>query len=60
MDGRPKPFAQEAVFRAARDSVLEAARGVMAGSLGPVENTADSFAAYGCRGEHARAGGDSC
>jgi len=53
MDWHYKHFTQEAVFSAERESVLEAARAVMAESLGPVEDTADGFVAQGRSGWHA-------
>jgi hypothetical protein len=53
MDWQSKHFTQEAVFSASRDSVLEAARAVIAASLGPAENTADGIVAHGRSGWHA-------
>ena len=47
MDWQFKHFTQEAVFSAARDSVLEAARTVVAESFGQVDNTPDGFVAHG-------------
>ena len=53
MDWQSKHFAQEAVFGAARESVLEAARAVIGESVGPVEDTADGFVAHGRSARHA-------
>ena len=52
MDWQSKHFTQEAVFSAARDSVLEAAQAVMAEALGPGETTAGGFTAQGRSGWH--------
>jgi len=47
MDWKYKHFNQEATFKASRESVLEAARSVMAESLGGIEDTADGLVARG-------------
>jgi hypothetical protein len=47
MDWKYKHFNQEAIFKASRDSVLEAARAVVAESLGGIEDTTDGFVARG-------------
>src|SRR6476659_7120431 len=53
MDWRYKHFNQEAVFKASPESVLEAARPVMAESLEGIENTTDGFIARGHSAWHA-------
>ncbi len=53
MDWQSEHFKQEAVFSASRESVLEAARAVVAESLGQVENIADGFVAHGRSAGHA-------
>jgi hypothetical protein len=52
MDWTYKHFTQEAVFGALRESVLEAARAVVAESFGPVEDSPDGFVARGRSGWH--------
>jgi hypothetical protein len=53
MDWKYKHFNQEAVFKASRQSVLEAARTVVAESLGGIEDTPDGFVAQGYSAWHA-------
>ena len=53
MDWQYKHFTQEAVFSAPRDSLLEAARAVVADSFGPVEDSPEGFTAHGRSGWHA-------
>ncbi len=53
MDWKYKHFNQEAIFKASRENVLEAARTVLAESLGRIENTTDGFVARGRSGWHA-------
>ncbi len=52
MDWNYKHFAEQAVFNAPMQSVLEAARSVGAKELGPVQETAEGFTARGYRGFH--------
>lgn len=52
MDWKYKHFNREAVFKASRQSVLEAARAVVAESLGGIEDTTDGFVARGYSGWH--------
>lgn len=52
MDWDYKHFEEQAVFNAPIHSLLEAARSVAANELGPVQETADGFAASGYRGFH--------
>lgn len=47
MDWKYKHFNQEAIFIASVESVLQAARAVMAESLGGIEDTSDGFVARG-------------
>ena len=53
MDWKYKHFNQEAIFKASRQSVLEAARAVVAESLGGIEDTTDGFVARGYSAWHA-------
>jgi hypothetical protein len=53
MDWQSKHFTQQAVFSAARESVLEAGRAVVAEAFGPAADTADGFTAQGRSGWHA-------
>ena len=53
MDWKYKHFDQVAIFKASRQSVLEAARTVVAESLGEIEDTADGFVARGYSAWHA-------
>src|SRR5215510_15976395 len=53
MDWKYKHFNHEAVFGALGGSVLEAARAVVAESLGSIEDTADGFIARGDSSWHA-------
>ena len=52
MDLQFKHFTQEAVYSASRDSLLEAARAVVAESFGPAEDTPEGFTAHGRSGWH--------
>jgi hypothetical protein len=52
MDWKYKHFNHQAIFRASRQRVLEAARQVVAESLGRVEDTADGFVAQGYAALH--------
>ncbi len=52
MDWKYKHFNQAAVFNALPEGVFEAARAVVGGSLGGIEDTADGFTARGGRGWH--------
>jgi hypothetical protein len=47
MDWKYKHFNQEAIFKASREDVLEAARTVVSEALGGIEDTADGFVARG-------------
>jgi len=53
MDWKYKHFNQEAIFKASRESVLEAARAIVAAALGEIENTTDGFVARGYGAWHA-------
>jgi hypothetical protein len=53
MDWQSQHFTQEAVFSASPESILAAARAVVAESLGRVEDTPDGFVAHGRSGGHA-------
>jgi len=53
MDWKYKHFNQAAIFKASRESVLEAARAVVAESLGGIEDTGDGFTARGYSAWHA-------
>ncbi len=53
MDWKYKHFNQEAVFKSSRESVLEAARTVVAEALPQIENTPDGFVARGHSAWHA-------
>jgi hypothetical protein len=53
MDWKYKHFDHQAIFNAPRQSVLEAARTVMAESLGGIEDTTDGFVARGRSAWHA-------
>jgi hypothetical protein len=53
MDWKYKHFNQEAIFKASRESVLEAARAVVAESLGGISDTPDGFVARGYGAWHA-------
>jgi hypothetical protein len=53
MDWKYKHFNHAAIFNASRDSVLEAARVVMAEALGGIAETTDGFVARGYSGWHA-------
>jgi hypothetical protein len=53
MDWKYKHFNHEATFRASGGSVLEAARAVVAESLGNIEDTADGFISRGDSAWHA-------
>ncbi len=55
MDWKNKHFNHEAVFKASRASVLEAARAVVAESLEEIEDTNDGFLARGHSAWHAAA-----
>ncbi len=54
MDWKYKHFNQQATFKAPRESVLEAARRVVAESLEEIEDTADGFVAHGYGVWHAQ------
>jgi len=53
MDWKYKHFNQEAIFTVSRESVLEAARAVVAESLGGIVDTTDGFVARGYGAWHA-------
>ena len=53
MDWKYKHFNQEAIFKVSRESVLEAARAVVAESLGEIGDTTDGFVARGYGAWHA-------
>jgi hypothetical protein len=53
MDWKYKHFNQQAVFNAPYQSVLDAARAVVADSLGEIEDTTDGFVARGFGAWHA-------
>ena len=53
MDWQSQHFTQEAVFSTSPESVLEAARAVVAESLGQVDDTPDGIVAHGRSGGHA-------
>jgi hypothetical protein len=53
MDWKYKHFNQAAIFTASRESVLEAARVVVAESLGGIADTTDGFVARGHSAWHA-------
>jgi hypothetical protein len=53
MDWKYKHFNQEAIFKASREGVLEAARATLAESLGGIGDTTDGFMAQGYGAWHA-------